>query len=82
MLPLPSLRATVLPSQEQIALPAAEIGGSIKGAEAASHHPALGGSHTAALRSYQRLPSLGGGGYSRMAYPSTAGIMSATGETT
>ena len=62
MLPLPSLRATVLPSQEQIALPAAEIGNSITGAEATGHHLALGGSHTAALRSYQRLSSLGGGG--------------------
>lgn len=82
MLSLPSLRATVLPSREQIALPAAEIGGSIKGAEAASYHPVLAGCHTAVLRHYQRLPSLGGGGYSRMANPSTSGITSATGEMT
>ena len=58
LISLSSIRATVLPSWEQIALPAAETGSSVKGTGDASHHPMLSRFRTAALKSYQGLSSL------------------------
>lgn len=55
MISLSSIRVTVLPSWEQIALPAAEIGSCVKGEENAGLR--LSGFHTSALRGSQRLSS-------------------------
>lgn len=80
LISLSSIRATILPSPEQIALPAAEIGSSVKGKGGASTL-LCSGFHTTALRSFQRLLAMGGGqGHSCMACPSATIMPPATGE--
>lgn len=60
MISLSSIRATILPGWEQIALPAAEIGSQLKGEGKTSLM--LSGFQMSALRGSQRFSSSGGRG--------------------